>query len=113
MTKFQSAPASFLDLGFQALSDATRRAVIARLALGEASVSELAEPFDMALPTFLRHVTVLETAGLVTTRKRGRVRTCRLQAERLAKLNRWIADYETQWSARLDRLDTYLQPKDT
>ena len=85
--------AQSLDLGFHALADATRRAVIARLTAGEASVAELAAPFDMALPSFLQHVRVLETAGLITTVKKGRVRMCRLEAERLAALEGWISRY--------------------
>jgi DNA-binding transcriptional ArsR family regulator len=107
-----SAPDNLeLDRGFQALADATRRAVIARLTVGEASVAELAGPFDMALPSFLQHVRVLEAAGLITTVKKGRVRMCRLEAERLAVLEGWISRYEAAWHSRLDRLGQILETK--
>lgn len=109
--QYRSDPET-LDRGFHALSDATRRAVIVRLTQGEASVAELAEPFDMALPSFLQHVRVLEAAGLITTRKEGRVRTCTLAAARLAELNRWINTYEAAWSHKLDRLGEILGKKD-
>ena len=89
-----------LDLGFHALADATRRAVIARLHEGEAAATELAEPFDMALPTFLKHLKVLEAGGLITTRKEGRKRMCRLEREQLARLSGWIHEYETGWQNR-------------
>lgn len=101
-----------LDRGFQALADATRRAVIARLTAGEASVADLAAPFDMALPSFLQHVRVLEAAGLITTEKRGRVRVCRLEADRLAALDRWITGHEAAWRRKLDRLGDILGRKD-
>lgn len=100
-----------LDRGFHALADATRRAVIARLSRGEASVAELAAPHDMALPSFLQHVRVLEAAGLIRTEKKGRVRTCRLEAERLAALEQWITQYEAAWRGRLDRLGDFLDRK--
>ena len=104
--------AQSLDLGFHALADATRRAVIARLTAGEASVAELAAPFDMALPSFLQHVKVLEAAGLITTVKQGRVRTCTLAAGRLAELNQWINRHEGVWQGKLDRLGAILDRKD-
>ncbi|MFN4183828.1 MAG: ArsR/SmtB family transcription factor [Hyphomonas sp.] len=100
-----------LDRGFHALADATRRGVIARLAQGEASVADLAAPYDMALPSFLQHVRVLEDAGLISTVKTGRVRICRLEAQRLAALDQWIARYEAAWNARLDRLGQILESK--
>lgn len=112
MAKFSSPDAAVLDLGFHALSDATRRAVIARLTKGEASVADLAAPFDMALPSFLQHVRVLEGAGLITTRKEGRVRTCTLAAGRLAQLNKWINRHEAAWHDKLDRLGALLDKKD-
>lgn len=108
MAKYQGAQGQALDRGFHALSDATRRAVIARLTAGEARVSELAAPFDMALPSFLQHVSVLEGAGLITTVKVGRVRSCRLSAGRLAELEGWIARHEAAWRSRLDRLGELL-----
>ena len=111
MTKFLAPDSQQLDRGFQALADATRRAVIARLTAGDASVAELAAPFDMALPSFLQHVRVLETAGLITTVKKGRVRMCRLEVERLAALEGWISRYEAAWHSRLDRLGQILETK--
>ena len=100
------------DLGFHALADATRRGVIAQLALGEAAVSDLAEPYDMALPTFLKHLKVLEAGGLVSTRKVGRTRLCKLEPDRLAKLSAWITEYEQGWRNRLDRLANLIETKD-
>ncbi len=111
MPNIQDSDTHRLDRGFQALADATRRGVIAQLAAGEASVAELAAPYDMALPSFLQHVRVLEDAGLITTEKRGRVRTCRLEAQRLAELDGWIARYEAAWRTRLDRLGSLLGRK--
>ena len=75
-------------------------------------MSKLAEPYDMALPTFLQHLKVLEAGGLVSSRKKGRVRLCRLEAARLAELKNWITQYEQAWSARLDRLDDFLNEND-
>lgn len=111
MANNTSSNALTLDRGFHALSDATRRGVIARLAEGEASVADLAAPYDMALPSFLQHIRVLEAAGLIITEKVGRVRTCRLQAERLAALDQWINRYEAAWRSRLDRLGNLLDRK--
>jgi len=112
MPKYSSADPIALDRGFQALADATRRGVIAQLSLGEASIAELAEPYDMALPSFLQHVRVLESAGLVSTRKQGRVRRCRLETARLAELDAWITQYQQAWAARLDRLGNFLDTPD-
>tara|TARA_R110000868_G_scaffold24696_2_gene97106 strand:+ start:70 stop:426 length:357 start_codon:yes stop_codon:yes gene_type:complete len=113
MTKYQSPDPVALDRGFHALADATRRGVLAQLSLGEASVAELASPYDMALPSFLQHVRVLESAGLVSTRKEGRVRRCRLETARLAELDAWITRYQKAWAARLDRLGDFLDATDT
>lgn len=112
MAKHSASDPAALDRGFHALADATRRAVIARLTKGEASVAELAAPFDMALPSFLQHVRVLEEAGLITTVKQGRVRTCTLATARLAELNGWISRHETAWAKKLDRLGLLLDKKD-
>lgn len=112
MAKHPSPDHAALDRGFHALSDATRRAVIAQLTKGEASVAELAAPFGMALSSFLQHVKVLEGAGLITTVKQGRVRTCRLAAGRLAELNQWINRHEAAWAHKLDRLGALLDKKD-
>tara|TARA_R110000796_G_scaffold71778_1_gene162759 strand:+ start:992 stop:1348 length:357 start_codon:yes stop_codon:yes gene_type:complete len=113
MTKYHSPDPIALDRGFHALADATRRGVIAQLSLGEASVAELAAPYDMALPSFLQHVRVLESAGLVVTRKEGRVRRCRLETAQLAELDAWITRYQQAWAARLDRLGDFLEATDT
>ena len=93
---------------FQALADPTRRAVLSRLTEGPATVSELAEPFEMALPSFLQHLKVLEASGLVASKKRGRVRTFNAQIKRLSEAEEWIAHQRAVWDGRLDRLDAYL-----
>ena len=97
-----------LDPIFQALANATRRAVVHRLSHGPTSVSELAAPFDMALPSFMQHISVLERAGLVVSRKEGRVRTCRLAPDALESAEDWMAEQRQLWERRLDRLDDYL-----
>jgi DNA-binding transcriptional ArsR family regulator len=97
-----------LDRVFQALADPTRRAVLQRLAHGRAAVSELARPFDMALPSFLQHLKVLEGSGLVRSQKDGRVRTCELAPEPLEAAEGWMAEQRTLWERRLDQLDRYL-----
>ena len=97
-----------LDQVFYALADPTRRAVIRRLSKGPASVSELAKPFRMALPSFLQHVQVLEESGLIKTRKVGRVRTCSFAPARLKAAENWMAGQRSLWERRLDRLDDYL-----
>ena len=94
-----------IDRVFSTLSDPTRRAVVERLASGPASVSELAEPHDMALPSFLKHIDVLERAGLVTSEKVGRTRICDLRADALAPVETWLDHQRRVWEARLDRLD--------
>ncbi|WP_439575712.1 ArsR/SmtB family transcription factor [Phreatobacter sp.] len=102
-----------LDGAFRALADPTRRAVVERLARGPASVSDLARPFEMALPSFLQHLRVLEETGLVSTRKAGRVRTCTLRMEPIAAVNQWLEAQRSLWATRLDQLDTLLlQMKD-
>lgn len=97
-----------VDAVFQALADPTRRKVLERLSSGPASVSELAEPFDMALPSFLQHLKVLEKSGLIQSTKMGRVRTCRLVSQRLKLAEDWLAKQRTLWERRLDQLDSYL-----
>jgi DNA-binding transcriptional ArsR family regulator len=97
-----------LDQTFQALADPTRRAVIARLIEGPASVKELAAPFDMALPSFMQHLKALESGGLIRSHKQGRVRTCRLETARLAQASDWLSAQRRLWEGRLDRLETYL-----
>lgn len=97
-----------LDGVFHALSDSTRRAVLARLSTGPASVSELAQPFEMALPSFMQHLKVLEGSGLVSTQKQGRVRTCEIEPAALSTAQDWIAEQKALWEGRLDRLEAYL-----
>ena len=98
-----------LDTVFHALADPTRRGVLQRLSRGPASVSELAKPFGMALPSFLQHLRVLEDSGLVRSKKVGRVRTCEMEPEPLTAAEQWIAEQRALWDARLDRLDDYLR----
>jgi DNA-binding transcriptional ArsR family regulator len=98
-----------LDAVFQALADPTRRGMIARLSRGPASVSELAEPFDMSLPAVVQHLQVLETSGLVRSQKVGRVRTCHIEPKALISAQDWIAGQRANWEARFDRLDDYLK----
>lgn len=93
-----------LDSLFQALADPTRRAVIGRLGEGPASISDLAAPFDMALPSFMKHIRVLEGAGLVRSDKKGRVRTCALEQASLAPVETWLDQQRRLWEARADRL---------
>ncbi len=98
-----------LDAAFAALSDATRRGVLEQLGQAEASITELADRFQMTLTGVKKHVVVLEQAGLVTTEKIGRVRTCRLGARRLEEEAAWIESYRQLWAARFDDLDTVLE----
>lgn len=97
-----------LDLTFKTLADPTRRAVLARLTNGPAPVKDLAEPFDMALPSFMQHVRMLEDAGLVHTEKQGRTRICRLQPEALSDAESWLSGQRRAWNARFDRLEAFL-----
>lgn len=97
-----------VDEVFKALADPTRRQVIERLVSGPASTTELAEPFSMALPSFLQHLSVLERAGLVTSTKEGRTRTYRLSPAGLDTADGWLADQRRQWEQRLDQLDQFL-----
>ncbi|MBU1175375.1 MAG: metalloregulator ArsR/SmtB family transcription factor [Alphaproteobacteria bacterium] len=98
----------YLPTVFAALSDPTRFAVVERLCGGPASVGQLQTPFAMATPTFLRHLKVLEKAGLIETIKRGRVRTCTLKSETLGFAESWISQRRRAVEAQLDRLQTYL-----
>jgi DNA-binding transcriptional ArsR family regulator len=97
-----------LDSTFAALADPTRRAILARLASGEASVTELAEPFEMSMPAISKHLKVLERAGLIVRGREAQWRPCRLKAEPLKHAARWIDDYKQHWEQSLDRLDSYL-----
>lgn len=94
---------------FQALSDPTRMAVLERLTHGPAAVSELARPFDMALPSFVQHLGVLETCGLVQSKKAGRVRTYTLAPQTLRVAEDWLSRQRALWERRLDALDDFLQ----
>ena len=98
-----------LDILFQALGDPTRRAILERLARGPATVTELAAPFDMALPSFLQHLRKLEDGGLIETSKQGRVRTCTLKVGALAPAKTWMEEQRLLWEGRHDRLEDYLR----
>ncbi|MDF1503630.1 metalloregulator ArsR/SmtB family transcription factor [Roseisolibacter sp. H3M3-2] len=102
------AQSAVADDVFGALSNATRRKVLEQLSAGPATVSELAAPFDMALPSFVQHLSVLERSRLVRSRKRGRVRTYELAPERLRAAEHWLAERRRQWEARFDRFDAYV-----
>jgi DNA-binding transcriptional ArsR family regulator len=97
-----------LPLIFHALSEPTRLAVVERLSISPASASELAKPFDMALPSFMQHMGVLERAGIVTSHKSGRVRTYQLSPTALQLASAWLAEFRNHWERRLDQLDHFL-----
>jgi DNA-binding transcriptional ArsR family regulator len=101
-----------LDRGFAALSDPTRRGILERLGRGDASISDLADSFSMTLTGIKKHVHVLEEAGLLTTEKVGRVRTCKLGPRRLEDEMAWISQYRQMLEARLDRLGAFLERMD-
>jgi DNA-binding transcriptional ArsR family regulator len=101
--------AAVLNHLFQALADPTRRAVVERLGRGPEATSELARPFDMALPSFLQHLDVLERAGLVSSAKKGRVRTYRLTPRPLHAVDDWMASQRRLWERRLDQFDEYVR----
>ena len=98
---------------FGALSDPTRRAILARLALGSASVTELAAPYDMSLPAVSKHLRILEAAGLMTRRKHGRVHQCRLAAGPLQDVSEWLNYNHEFWETRFDALADYLENNDS
>jgi DNA-binding transcriptional ArsR family regulator len=102
-------PTDHLSVTFAALADPTRRAILARLALGECSVTELAEPFDMSMPAVSKHLRVLERAGLIARGREAQWRPCRIEAGPLRAVADWTERYRHMWEARFDRLDTYLQ----
>ena len=102
-----------LDTIFMALADATRRAILGRLAEGECSVTELAKPFNMSLPAISKHIRTLESAGLLMRRKEGRMHRCRLAVKPMQEAGEWIENYREFWQGQFDALDKYLnQPKD-
>jgi DNA-binding transcriptional ArsR family regulator len=98
-----------LDAAFHALADPTRRAILARLSAGEATVGELAEPFDMSGPAITKHLNVLERAGLITRGRLAQTRPCRLAPEPLREVEAWVSRYRKAWEDRFDRLDAFLQ----
>ena len=98
-----------LDGVFQALADPTRRAVLGQLSRGPASVSELAKPFGMALPSFMKHIHFLEDSGWIQTRKEGRVRTCVIEKKAFAAADAWLSEQRALWEARFDRFDALLE----
>ncbi len=98
-----------LDLMFHALADPSRRAMVERLTLGPASVTQLAAPLAMSLPAVVQHLQVLEASGLISTQKIGRVRSCSLYAPAMSLAERWINDRRIEWERRLDRLGQYLE----
>jgi DNA-binding transcriptional ArsR family regulator len=101
-----------LDSTFGALADPTRRAILATLTLGQASITELAKPHRMSLPAVMKHIRVLEDAGLVSQEKTGRTRQCRLEAQQLRDAEEWISQYRRFWEGTLDHLERFLsQPE--
>lgn len=98
-----------LDKAFSALADPTRRAIVSRLCNGPKSVSELSEPFDLALPSLLKHVRVLEHSGLVRSEKVGRVRTCKIEPHALQATEAWIHQHISVWENRLDRMEAHIE----
>jgi DNA-binding transcriptional ArsR family regulator len=110
----QQSAQDHLSATLSALADPTRRAILSRLAAGEATVTELAAPFDISLPAVSRHLKVLQRAGLIIQGRQAQWRPCRLDAEPLKEVSVWVEQYRRQWEERLDRLDAYLmqlQPK--
>lgn len=98
-----------LDQLFSALSDPTRRAIVSRLAAGPATVSELGEPFAIALPNFLKHVRILEHSGLIQTRKQGRTRVCAINPGALSPTEKWLSEQRKQMAGKLDRMESYIE----
>lgn len=98
-----------LDKAFQALSDPTRRAVIERLITGPATVKELSAPFPIGLPSFMKHIKVLEDSDLISSQKKGRIRTCQIKAAQLVAAENWLAEQRTLWENRTDRLAQYVE----
>jgi DNA-binding transcriptional ArsR family regulator len=98
-----------LSRSFSALADPTRRAIVSRLCDGPKSIGELSEPFEMALPSLLKHVRVLEQSGLVSSEKVGRVRTCRIEPHALRATELWIRQHISAWEERLDRMEAHIE----
>ncbi|HKB19259.1 MAG TPA: metalloregulator ArsR/SmtB family transcription factor [Candidatus Dormibacteraeota bacterium] len=99
----------YLSVTFAALADPTRRAILARLAQGEASVTELAKPFDLSLPGVSKHLKVLQRAGLITQSRNAQWRPCRLEGSRLKEASEWVGEYQRFWDESFQRLDEVLQ----
>jgi DNA-binding transcriptional ArsR family regulator len=108
MSEMQTEPDP-LSITFAALADPTRRAILARLAKGEATVTELAAPFEMSLPAISKHLKVLQRAGLIEQGRQAQWRPCRLRPERLRDVADWVGEYRRHWEASFDRLDDYLR----
>jgi DNA-binding transcriptional ArsR family regulator len=98
-----------LSATFAALADPTRRAILARLTLGETSVNELAKPFEMSLPAVSKHLKVLENAGLITRGREAQWRPCKIETQALRSVDEWLENYRKLWEERFDRLDDYLR----
>ena len=105
---YNAMPPDRLSATFAALADPTRRAILARLALGETSVTELAKPFEMSLPAVSKHLKVLERAGLIARGREAQWRPCRIEANALKDVDDWLERYRRLWEQRLDRLEDYL-----
>jgi DNA-binding transcriptional ArsR family regulator len=108
-TGIEMVQSAVTDDVFYALSNSTRRKVLERLSVGPASVTELAAPFDMKLPSFVQHLSVLEQSRLVKSKKRGRVRTYEIAPERFRVAENWLAEQRQLWEARLDQFDKYVK----
>ena len=106
-------PPDTLSTTFAALADPTRRAILARLSQGEASVSDLSRPFSMSAPAVTKHLKVLQRAGLISQSRQAQWRPCKLQAKPLMEAADWVAQYRQHWEERLDRLEDYLQTLQT
>jgi DNA-binding transcriptional ArsR family regulator len=109
LSGYEMGDASLLDATFAALADPTRRAILARLALGEASVTELAEPFAMSQPAISKHLKVLEKAGLISRGRDAQKRPCRIEAKPLGQATEWLEKYRKIWEAQFARLDDLLE----
>jgi DNA-binding transcriptional ArsR family regulator len=107
--KMQNRTQDRLTLTFAALSDPTRRAILAKLAVGETTVKELAKPFDISAPAITKHLKVLENAGLISRGRDAQWRPCRLETEALKEVFDWVEEYRTIWEESFDRLDAYLK----
>jgi DNA-binding transcriptional ArsR family regulator len=102
-------PTDRLSAAFAALADPTRRAILARLTMGETTVNELAQPFDMSLPAISKHLKVLENAGLITRGREAQWRPCKIETQALRSVDEWLETYRKLWEQRFDRLDDYLR----